>query len=206
MDSNAQNAIGVTNIQSPQDQLNYNSNTTIDIRVFVQNKGPHNLSATDSLYFNYNVSTKDTMLFFQKTIVLGVPLDSAKGSDFTLHKDYNFPIDDYYSICAEVSGTKVYPTNTAKQRSACSYIPVGLLKSELKLNHLYYANGQIIYELPESTSLTLKLFNLSGKLLLEKNTYNQAGQINCDGLPTALYLLKLNDHKGNQKTAKIFIR
>lgn len=199
----AQNAIDVRGFVSPTSGFNYDSSATEDIEIRFRNDGPQTLFAQDSIFFNLTIGAGDSTEFYQIKKRVDFTLNPGDNQTYVLLSGYNFKWENDYTVCATALGTNDYPNNTNKNSRACVSFIVGIEDIQLELNQVYFADNQINFNLNENEAITAFVYDITGKILLEKRLSNGKNQsLDFSSPANGFYFLKVLNSKGQSDIAK----
>ncbi len=207
MGANAQiNEMEVAQVPSPIKNVNYNSPDSADIIIRIRNIGPNTIDAFDSIRVRYTISQTDTAIQIDTTLAAGRPVVPNSLIQFTLRENYKFEGKGAFSVCADALGTILYPTNSSKFPGACSQFLVGIESIDLKPNKVYFANGQLNFELKEAFSGKMQIFDITGKSLQENVLKSsKKHKISFNTSAKGFYFLKIIDQNGNSSISKFVV-
>lgn len=205
------NALKVVQVASPVANFNYKLNDSVDIIIRIRNEGPNALIAGDQFKLTYSVANNDTTYSDDTLVQVGEAMAVNRILEYTIIED--LVLDELildsafnFSVCADVSGTVIYPVNTNKIRNACSAFIVGIEKLKPSVESIFYANGSLNFKINHPTQLKAYVFDLTGRQLAGKTINPKLSQsIDLSNPSKGFYFLKLIDKAGNSAITKFVI-
>lgn len=202
----AQNDLEVVTFLSPEPSFNYEKNSIVDIEIRIKNHGPNILTVGDSLFISLKIANNDSTFVIKYSKLLTKSLNVDDTYNVLLEKDYMFNIENEYSICAGIDGTKAYPTNTYFQKSpTCTAFVVGVNEVKAKVQKLYYTAGKVNFEFNRKVDAVVHIHDISGKEIYNKRIAKKAGQLDFAVPASGFYFLRLVESNGNTTTSKFIV-
>ena len=205
--SEISNDAEVLEVVSPVANFNYAAEDRVDYVIRIRNNGPNNLIAGDQFRLSYSLANQDTTIAFDTAITVGEPMEVGRVIGYTILEDMTFGSSNNFSACANVNGTNIFPINTNKFPGACSSFIVGIEDLRLAVDQVFYNDGGIHFFINQSGKFDLEIFDMTGKLLLQKTLAgNQEQKINFNDAVKGLYFLKITDQERNTAIKKFIVR
>lgn len=203
------NGFEVTEIIAPAPSYNYDLNDSSDFIIQVRNTGPNAISVGDFLNINYNIfsSNGSTILSSDTSIRVANPMPIGEISRFTIQEGVALGnSNEYFTACADISGSSIYPTNSNKFPGKCSPFIVSIAKQNLVVNNLFYAAGELHFNLKSSEAITAEVFDITGKSLKKINLSKASKQSFPLTIPVkGFYFVKVYSNSGASTTKKFIV-
>lgn|GEM_PF-3361131 len=195
--TNAANSQNVEEIVSPVKNALIKSNDTSDVIIKIRNQGPNFILASDVMEINLSIDLESTGTIFSvdTSIIVGKLLLKDDFVNFKILNDYQFTQDDNYQICASVGGTRAYPINENKFNSACTPFSVGIREVNVEVKDVYFSNGKLFFNLKNIPNANMEIYDMTGKLLLEKGIKASDQFINFDASSKGFYFIKVYNRR-----------
>jgi hypothetical protein len=205
----AQNDIKVQDIISP-DSKTYNTVDTFDIVVRIQNLGPNILVQGDNFNINYSVGdgTPNSQSF---DIMLPVggnrAMEVNEARIYPIATGFEINGNGSFALCVDVGdGTTAFPTNLNKDPGSCKAFIVNVKEEQLDIEKVYYADNAIYVSLNRADNVTLEIFDITGKLILESSFQNKSNNIIPFDAPNrGFYFIKVTNKNGVQTSSKFIV-
>lgn len=203
------NGVRVSLVLEPNNNTLYQPNDSSVFIIRILNEGPNDLIAADRFRVNYSLTNASSQgEDFDTLIAVGSPtLAVGSSRSYVVDSNIRFNGADIYSICADlVNGTDLFPVNTEKFSGKCEVFTVNIEKVDLKVNQLYYAEGNIHFSLNERSNYLFEVFNITGKLVVRESVQNLDNhKMRLPTTTKGFYFLKATDQDGRSVTSKFVI-
>ena len=200
------NSIEVAQVSSPVASFNYQLNDSVDLIVRIRNVGPNALIAGDQFKITYSIANSDSTYSRDTLLQVGTPMPVGRFLQYTLLEKLVLDNASNFSVCADVKGTILYPSNTNKFPSACSSFIVGIEKVMPSVESIFYTNGRLNFKINHHSELKAYIFDLTGRQLAEKTIQpHQRQSIDLVNPSKGFYFLKLIDRTRNSAITKFVI-
>lgn len=203
-----QNSMDIQAFTSPLPNVNYDTSATVNISATILNEGPSVIEDTDTLYINLSVENSDTTELYSLAVPAEDSLEVGGVKEYTFLQNYTFSSEHNYKICATLTGSKFFQTNSTTNLSECVSVVVGLeqLMKEFKPTKLRYLNNEILFSSKAGFSAEVQVYNLSGKLMIQENIrLDSENSVHFNAPANGLYFLRIILPNGKSSTAKFVV-
>lgn len=207
--SSQENSLDIQRINSPVMGQQFNSVDSFDIEVRIINNGPNFLIAADQFKVSYSVGdggpnsrNVDTLITVGGTSVMQV----GQFRNYSIAKDVLVNGNNNYSTCVYVNGTNDYPMNTNKTPFKCVQYAVSIPKTDLTIENIYYAKGNVNLELNSARNFNIKIYSMTGRKVAEERILaKKSAVINFDAPEKGFYFMQIKSDNGTTTTSKFVV-
>ncbi len=200
------NGVDVRNFLSPLPNVNLDSSEVANVEIRFRNDGPASLLGQDTILFQVTIGFGDSTEFYFPRIPVNAFLQPNDIADYVVLPNYQFDVESSYSICVSVSGTTTYPSNITKNARSCVSFFVGLEDLQLQLEQVYYADGEIRFNLGQATTGNLQILDITGRSLFQKKArFETDTRLRFQAPAKGFYFLKLSLKNGKSGIAKFVV-
>jgi hypothetical protein len=203
-----QNGMDIQAITSPQPNVNYDSNATVNVSATVLNEGPNIIDDTDTLYVNLNISGSDSTESYNLAIPAQDSLKVGEVKEYILFQDYTFSKEQNYRLCATLTGTRVFQTNSTANPTKCVSVVVGIKELEVlsRPSKVRYLNQKILFSSNSNSTVLIQIFNISGKLMTQETLkLSRENSLHFNAPSKGLYFMRTSLPSGESSTSKFAV-
>ncbi|GEM_PF-1305446 len=167
----AQNGLDIAAITSPLSNIDYNTNSTVDVSLIIRNDGPNFIVNTDTFYINLSIANSDTTEFYNFEVPSAGFFNVDDVKEYTLITNYNFKAKRSYTLCATVLGSKSFPTNLTKNATKCVTVFDYLNQNSMDIQAITSPLPNVNYDSNATVDVSLTVLNEGPNIIEDTDTF-----------------------------------